>query len=80
YIRFYCKATSFRPLNSFIVYIGKFANIKIERQDKRIVITQKPKASALRSDEKLLPGDGPIVMYRKIREDLKKTPPYKEDL
>ncbi len=80
YIRFYCKATSFRPLNSFIAYIGKFANIKIERQDKRIVITQKPKASALRSDEKLLPGDGPIVMYRKIREDLKKTPPYKEDL
>ena len=80
YIRFYCKTTGFRPLNSFIAYMGKFLNRIIERQDKRIVITQKPKASALISDEKLLQGDGPIVMYRKIREDLKKTPPYKEDL
>ncbi len=73
YIRFYCKTTGFRPLNSFIAYMGKYLNRIIERQDKRIVITQKPKASALISDEKLLQGDGPIVMYRKIREDLKKN-------
>ena len=53
--------------------MGKFANRIIERQDKRIVITQKPKATALISNEKLLQGDGPIVMYRKIREDLKKN-------
>lgn len=73
YIRFYCSLASFKPLNSLIAYIGKFGNKIIERQDKRIVITQKPKASALRSDEKLLPGDGPIIMYRKIREELKKA-------
>ncbi len=73
YIRFYCKISKFRPLNNFIAFTGKFANKIIERQDKRVVITQKPKASAYRSSEKLLMGDGPIVMYRKIRDDLKNT-------
>lgn len=71
YIRFYCRLTKFKPVNNLIAYIGKFGNQIIERQDKRFVITQKPKASALRSGEKLVPGDGPIIMYRKIREELK---------
>jgi hypothetical protein len=35
------------------------------------VITQKPKASSLKSGEKLLVGDGPVVQYRRIREELK---------
>lgn len=73
YIRFYCKITSFKPVNSLIAYIGKFGNKTVERQDKRVVITQKPKASAYRSGEKLVPGDSPIIMYRKIREELKKS-------
>ena len=71
YIRFYCKITSLKTVNSFIVFFGKFANKIIERQDKRLVITQKPKVSALKSGEKLVKGDGPIIMYRKIREELK---------
>ncbi len=71
YIRFYCNATGFKPLNSLIAYLGKFGNRIVERQDKRVVITQKPKASELRSGEKLLPGDGPIIFYRRIREELK---------
>jgi len=69
YIRFYCKISRFRPVNSFIAFFGKFANKIIERQDKRVVITQKPKASTYQTDEKLLSGDGPIVMYRKIRQE-----------
>lgn len=73
YIRFYCKLTSLRLLNSLIAYIGKFGNKTVERQDKRVVITQKPKVSALRSGEKLVAGDGPIIMYRKIREGLKNS-------
>lgn len=71
YIRFYCKATSIRLLNRIIAFFGKYANRVIERQDKRVVITQKPKASAYKSGEKLLAGDGPIILYRKIREELK---------
>lgn len=71
YIRFYCKISKMRFINNIIAFFGKFANKIIERQDKKVVITQKPKASSLKSGEKLLVGDGPIIMYRKIREELK---------
>ncbi len=71
YIRFYCKVSKYKVVNNIIAFFGKFANKIIERQDKRVVITQKPKASSLKSEEKLLMGDGPIIMYRKVREDLK---------
>lgn len=73
YIRFYCKISKLPLINGMIAFFGKFANKIIERQDKRVVITQKPKASSLRSNEKLLSGDSPIIMYRKIREELKNT-------
>ena len=75
YIRFYNKLTGFKFLNSIIAFFGKFANRVIERQDKRVVITQMPKASSYRSNEKLLMGDGPIILYRKIRNDLKESVP-----
>ncbi len=71
YIRFYCKATGLTLLDGLIAYFGKFGNRIIERQDKRVVITQRPKASSYKSDENLLSGDGPIIQYRRIREDLK---------
>lgn len=73
YIRFYCKITKIRMINAIIAFFGKFANRIIERQDKRVVITQKPKASALKSGEKLLVGDGPIIRYRTLREGLKQS-------
>lgn len=71
YIRFYCKATAFGPLDRLIAYFGKLANGVIERQDRRVVITQRPKASFYRSQEKLLSGDAPIIQYRRIRDELK---------
>jgi len=73
YIRFYCKVTNSKALNSIVAFFGKYGNLVVERQDKRVVITQKPKASSYISDEKLVPGDGPIITYRKIREELKKA-------
>lgn len=71
YIRFYNRITGFTWVNRLIAWFGKFANHIIERQDKRVVITQKPKASALQCGEKLLMGDGPIIEYRRRREILK---------
>lgn len=71
YIRFYSRLLKIKAVNSFITFFGKYANKVIERQDKRVVITQKPKASSYKSQEKLLMGDGPIIMYRKIRDELK---------
>ncbi len=72
YIRFYSRITGFKPLDRLIALFGKWANKTVERQDRRVVITQRPKASGLRSGEKLVPGDSPIIMYRKIRDELKK--------
>jgi phenylpropionate dioxygenase-like ring-hydroxylating dioxygenase large terminal subunit len=71
YIRFYCRSTGLRPVNALIAWFGKFGNRLIERQDKRVVITQKPKASEFISTENLLSGDGPVIQYRRIREELK---------
>lgn len=71
YIRFYCRSTGLRPVNKLIAWFGKFGNRIIERQDKRVVITQKPKASSFVSKENLLSGDGPVIQYRRIREELK---------
>lgn len=68
YIRFYNKITGFAPLDGLIAWVGKFMNRIIERQDKRVVVTQAPKASAYQSGEKLLVGDGPIIEYRRRRE------------
>jgi hypothetical protein len=42
----------------------------IERQDKRVVITQQPKRADLDIGEVLIQGDGPIITYRKIRRAL----------
>lgn len=45
-------------------------NRKILGQDKRVVITQHPKKTALRMEEKLIQGDRPIIEYRRRRPAL----------
>lgn len=71
YLRFYNCATPMHWLNWLIAQMGRGANRVIERQDKRVVITQKPKASAYHSAEKLVMGDGPVLLYRKLRDEYK---------
>lgn len=73
YLRFYHKLTPIKVVNQLIAFSGKFANLRIERQDKRVVITQKPKASSLKMSENLIQGDNPIVFYRKMRDELKQN-------
>lgn len=51
-------------------WIGSLGNLLIERQDRRVVVTQQPPRPDLGIGEILIPGDGPIVMYRKIRRSL----------
>ncbi|GAB4484813.1 MAG: aromatic ring-hydroxylating dioxygenase subunit alpha [Anaerolineales bacterium] len=69
YLRFYHR-TKTPVLRQIAGYFGSLGNLVIERQDKPIVETQRPKASALEMGEKLIPGDGPIITYRKIRQTL----------
>ncbi|WP_100065782.1 aromatic ring-hydroxylating oxygenase subunit alpha [Miniphocaeibacter massiliensis] len=71
YLRFYNSITGIGIVDSIISWFGKFANNIVQKQDKRVVITQKPKASGLKVGEKLLVGDKPIIEYRKRREELK---------
>jgi phenylpropionate dioxygenase-like ring-hydroxylating dioxygenase large terminal subunit len=51
-------------------FFSNLANIFIERQDRRVVITQRPYRSELRIGEKLIPGDAPVIEYRRRREKL----------
>jgi phenylpropionate dioxygenase-like ring-hydroxylating dioxygenase large terminal subunit len=45
-------------------------NLKVAHEDRRIVETQIPKATALKMRENLFQGDRPIVEYRKRRQEL----------
>ena len=69
-LRFYNKITKSRILNRVIAWFGSRANKVIERQDKRIVETQMPKASSLYMGENLVAADMPIMEYRQKREKL----------
>jgi phenylpropionate dioxygenase-like ring-hydroxylating dioxygenase large terminal subunit len=51
-------------------YLGKISSKIILRQDKRVVITQLPKSSSVKMDERLILGDKPIIEYRKRRQEL----------
>ena len=69
YIRFYCRLSGLRGVDALVAQLGKAGNRIIERQDRRVVVTQQPKPSAYRSQEKLLAGDGPVIQYRRGREE-----------
>ncbi len=70
YIRTYQRVVKAPIARDLFNWLGALGNLVIERQDKRVVITQRPKRSALRIGETLIPGDGPIVAYRRRREEL----------
>ena len=57
-------------LTALFHLILRQTNRKIAFQDRRIVQTQAPKASALKGQENLIQGDLPIVEYRKKRQEL----------
>lgn len=79
-LRFYNKLTGSRSINKCIAWLGSRANRIVERQDKRIVETQLPKASGLSIGENLVQADKPIMEYRKRREELKRTQKETQDL
>jgi phenylpropionate dioxygenase-like ring-hydroxylating dioxygenase large terminal subunit len=66
YLRYY-HTTRIPILRQLTGWTGSLANLVIERQDRRIVITQRPTRSDLGIGEILIPGDHPIIVYRKRR-------------
>jgi phenylpropionate dioxygenase-like ring-hydroxylating dioxygenase large terminal subunit len=69
YIRYY-HTVRVPILRQLFGWIGSWANLVIERQDRRVVVTQRPHRPDLGIGEILIQGDGPIVLYRKIRKAL----------
>lgn len=71
YIRFYQKITNVPIVKNIINSIGAWSSLIIERQDKVVVETQIPKETKLVMGENLIPGDYPIVVYRRKRDEFK---------
>lgn len=70
YLRFYHRFLTVPILRVMVGWLGNLSNRVILRQDKRVVITQQPKKTALQMGENLFQGDRPIVMYRQRRQRL----------
>lgn len=70
YLRFYQKLVTLPLMDRLIARLAMPYNVRIAHQDRRIVVTQRPKPSALRGGEKLIQGDRPIVEYRRRRQEL----------
>ncbi len=70
YLRSHQRIVTAPLLRQAFDFLGAVANLVVERQDKRVVITQEPKRADLDIGEKLIPGDGPIIQYRRRRHEL----------
>ena len=71
YMRSYQGIIKIPGLRTLAAHLLNMSNRIILNQDKRVVITQRPKKSALRMNENLVQADLPIVYYRRRREELK---------
>jgi phenylpropionate dioxygenase-like ring-hydroxylating dioxygenase large terminal subunit len=70
YLRFYQRMVKLPILKQIFHLFGRLGNYIIERQDYRVVITQRPPRSFNRMGESLLQGDAPIILYRRRREEM----------
>lgn len=72
YLRFYQNIVPIPVLGQWFAGVSNIFNRVILHQDRRVVLTQEPKKSDLRMVENLIPGDLPIIEFRKRRDELKK--------
>ena len=70
YIRTYQKSVKVPVLREIFHLSSRLGSFIIERQDRRVVITQRPLRSSHRMGEILLSGDGPVIQYRRKRYEL----------
>ena len=70
YMRYYHKVVPVPGIAHLVAWLGKLFSIVILRQDKRVVVTQRPHRSDLKMGEQLVPGDRPITEYRMVRQKL----------
>jgi len=70
YLRFYQKFLRVPVLGNVITRLFTPLNLIITHQDRRVVVTQQPKTSALQIGEQLFQADRPIIEYRRRRQEL----------
>jgi phenylpropionate dioxygenase-like ring-hydroxylating dioxygenase large terminal subunit len=70
YLRFYQRYMRVPLLGDLVAWASMPFNRLIAHQDRRVVETHQPQPSSLRLGEKLIPGDTPIIEYRRRREAL----------
>jgi hypothetical protein len=68
-VRFYQRIVRVPGLRELVNWLSLPFNRIILRQDRRVVITE-PRASGLRIGEPLIQADGPIIAYRRRRQQL----------
>jgi phenylpropionate dioxygenase-like ring-hydroxylating dioxygenase large terminal subunit len=71
YLRNWVPRGVFPPAAWLTAWLGILGDIVILNQDKRVVVQQRPIRGELKQGEILIAGDGPIIAYRKHREELK---------
>ncbi len=70
YLRFYQNFMRTAGVRSVVNHLAMIFNTIVAHQDRRVVVTQRPARSELRMGEKLIPGDGPVIAYRRRRQEL----------
>ena len=70
YIRFYQRFVRLPLVRTVVNWVGIWNSRVIARQDQRVVHTQRPLRTELHMGEKLIPGDLPIIAYRRRRAEL----------
>ena len=70
YLRFYQNFMPLPILGKLVARLSMPSNVYIAHEDRRVVVTQTPKASGLKIGEVLIQGDLPIIEYRKKRAAL----------
>ena len=70
YLRFYQRFLRLPLIGALVSKLAMPFNVYIAHQDRVVVETQFPRRSQLRSAEKLIQADQPIIAYRRRREEL----------
>ncbi len=70
YLRFYQRFLPVPLLGKVVAWLAMPYNRIIAHQDRRVVVTQRPRPSGLRIGENLAQGDRPIAAYRMRRQEL----------
>ena len=73
YLRFYQSFMKFPGPRHLVMALAGFFNLIVAHQDRRVVETQLPKADGTGTGELLFPGDLPIMEYRKMRIEARRS-------